>query len=113
MKLILEAIRTVQDGAHIELTCKLAVDSSGSVFLCDTFEDGVRGKAIYLSNGDEIVAQMNGVVPPYGGGSCLYFEDCTVAGVLTRDLNKVARLAANHCVLQLEDGEVLKLGTTL
>jgi hypothetical protein len=111
MKSIAEILSGSTDIASVELACQLAVDSSNSVFLCDSFEEGVRGQAVYVENSQLLVDQMDGVIPPYGGSSCLYCESCRAIGRLHRELDGSIWIKLDHCVLELEDGENVNLET--
>lgn len=111
MKSIAEIFSGSTGSAGVELACQLAVDSSNSVFLCDSFEEGVRGQAVYVENSQPLVDQMNGVIPPYGGSSCLYCESCRAIGRLRREADGSIWIKLDHCILELDDGENLNLET--
>lgn len=111
MKSVMEVLSGSIDSVSVELACQLAVDSSNSVFLCDSFEDGIQGRAVYVENARLLVDQMDGVIPPYGGSSCLYCESCKATGRLRRDVDGNVWVKLDHCVLELEDGETFGLQT--
>lgn len=96
---VLDQLEEVQ-GKSVEVRGRLIVTSDNAAVLAQSLENFLqRVNLIQLLDCIAVVDFLSETLPIYGGGCCIYDEECRIAGRITRRGSEVVLGSVSECTL--------------
>jgi hypothetical protein len=93
-------------GKPITVNGRIVITSDDKAFLASSLDEFEEERRLSVRDGERIARYLLATLPPYGGGPCLYDEECTVSGTIRRDRGSLEFCDLRDCLVRRDDLEL-------
>jgi hypothetical protein len=90
-------------GQTVTVSGRLIVSGDHEAFVAESFESFSKHQRVIVRDEFKIGKYLLKVLPAYGGGSCIYDENCTIRGVVQQHGGGYELVAVDSCIVERDD----------
>lgn len=92
-------------GEEVSLVGRLIVTGNNS-FLAASYDAFTRGEFLRISDAAQIPKELLRTLPAYGGGECLYDDECWITGTIAQTDAGLQLVDVSSCDVRRKDFQV-------